>query len=417
MARRISPKVRLQLQSVVREPKTLIELEKDLKEAQRSCAVVLFSADNCVPCKKLLPVYAELAKEVGNKAILILVDITTSWDIGKKYDISSTPTFITFLHGAEASRWSGSEPATLRGNVSMLIQMAWPPHPHESLPLLTLRNSSAEPVLYTKSPPLEKLKAKMGRTAEDPAVIAMLNFVTARTKDCTAEATLPDLQAFGRFLDSAPSKIQPAIMFPIIDLLRLALVDPRCSDFYAEEEDHRTIAPLLSYVNSVQDCPYSLRLVALQMCCNLFSSHLYPEYLLTLPTLTDPIIQLITTSLLDDKHHNVRVAAASLAFNMTSANSIIRTQEHIDSLLEDSQVELAASLLESITVEEESSEALQGFLLALGFLVYCVPKDSELVDLLKAMDAQGTILGKKKMFPREGLLKDIGEVLLGPGLD
>lgn len=84
---------------------------------------------------------------------------------------------------------------------------------------------------------------------------------------------------------------------------------------------------------------------------------------------------------------------------------------------EEHQIELAASLLEAISVEEESPEALKGFLLAFGYLVYCTPQEGELVDLLKTMDAQGTILGKATLFAKETLIKDIGEVLLGKGLE
>jgi hypothetical protein len=126
---------------------------------------------------------------------------------------------------------------------------------------------------------------------------------------------------------------------------------------------------------------------------------------------------LITTSLLDDKHHNVRVAAASLSFNIAAASSKIREEEHREGLPEGDQVELAASLLESIGAEEESAEALKGFLLAFGYLVYCAPKDGELVDLLKSMDAQSTVLGKSKLFPKEPLVNEVGKELLGKGLD
>jgi hypothetical protein len=132
--------------------------------------------------------------------------------------------------------------------------------------------------------------------------------------------------------------------------------------------------------------------------------------------LTSPIIQLITASLLDDKHHNVRVAAASLSFNIATANSKLRTEEHREALPEGDQIELAASLLEAIGVEEKSPEALKGFLLAFGDLVYCAPKDGELVDLLKSMDAQGTVLGKGKLFSKEPLIVEIGKELLGKGL-
>jgi hypothetical protein len=129
-------------------------------------------------------------------------------------------------------------------------------------------------------------------------------------------------------------------------------------------------------------------------------------------------VQLITTSLLDDKHHNVRVAAASLSFNIATANSRLRTEEHLESLPEGEQVELAASLLEAIRCGGRITRGTKRISCSpLDTLVYCAPKNGELVDLLKSMDARGTVLAKRKLFPGEALVKDIGDVLLSKGLE
>jgi len=412
-----TPKTHEKLASSVRKPTTVGELDKVLLEARNSCAVIFFSSASCVPCKKLYPLYDQLAEEYAHNSILIRVDLARSFDISTKYQITSTPTFMTFLHGVEENRWSESTPSTLQGNVKMLVQMAWPPHPHEALSLPALHGLNTKPVLFSKMPPLGKLKTKMGAIADDVAVSGVLTFVAARAAEGAAESTLPNLDAFSRFLRSAPSKLPTEIMFTVVDLLRLALVDPRFSGWFAEEHDHMTMAPLLSHINTLKDCPYSLRLVTLQMACNLFSTPLYPPHLLDCQALRAPIVHLITTSLLDDKHHNVRVAAASLSFNLASANNKLRAEEHREPLPECDQIELAASLLEAIQVEESSPEALKGFLLAFGYLIYRSPKNGELVDLLKSMDAQGTVLGKTKLFPDEQLIQDIGEELLGKGFE
>lgn len=401
----------------VRRPGTLSQLNAMLVEANNSCAVIFFTSPTCKPCQTLYPLYDELAAEMGEKAVLIMVDISQSFDIGTKYAIRSTPTFMTFLQGKEENKWAGADPSALRGNIQLLVQMAWPPHPHDSLRLPTLSGSSQKPVSYSKVPPIEKLKAKMGPSAHDGAIEGVLHFVSARDMDGAAESTLPDIESFSKFLLSAPSALPVEILFTIVDVLRVALVDPRFSGYYAEEKDHKTIVSLLTHVNSLKDCPYALRLVTLQTACNLFTSPLYPQHILTSPILTEPIVQLITTSLLDDKHHHVRVAAASLAFNIAVANNRSRTEHNHEALPEGDQVELAASLLEAIGVEEDSPEALKGFLLAFGYLVYHAPKSGELVDLLKSMDAQSTLLRKKKLFPNESLLKEIGEELLGKGLE
>ncbi|RDW94654.1 DUF862-domain-containing protein [Coleophoma crateriformis] len=402
--------------AAVKVPASLAELEKLLNEAKDSCAVVFFTSASCGPCRALYPTYDEMAAEAGNNCNFIKVDVSASFDIGTKYSISATPTFITFLHGEQENKWSGSDPSMLKGNVKMLIQMAWPPHQHLTLNIPTLRGSNTKAIIYGKVPPLDKLKAKMGSFGEDPSVKGVLRFVAARNADGAAEATLPDLDAFSWFLRAVPEKLPIEILFTVIDLLRIALADARFSGYYAEEKDHKTIAPLLTYINELKECPYSLRLVALQTACNLFSSPLYADHILTCPTLTTPIMGLITNSLLDDKHNNTRVAAASLAFNLAAANGRARVYEHKEALPQDDQIELAASLLEAISVEEESADAIKGYLLALGHLVFCCPLHGDMVELLRTMDAQGTVLQKKKLFPQEPLVREVGDELLGKGL-
>ncbi len=410
------PQTSHQKAAAIKTPSTVNELDELLSKCKNSCAVIFFTSQNCGPCRTLYPLYEELAAEAAYKGTLIRVDVGKSHDIGAQYSVSATPTFITFLKGEQENRWSGADAGKLSGNVRLLLKMAWPPHQHESLRLPTLRGSSTKSVLYSKVPPLDKLLLKMGDSAGNPAVQGVKNFVAARSAEGAAESTLPDLDAFSWFLRDSVEKLPPEIMFAIVDLLRVALADARFSGYFAEEKNHKTIAPLLEYVNSQQNCPYSLRLVALQAACNLFSSPLFIEHVLCCGKLTSPIVQLITTSLLDEKHNNVRVAAASLSFNIAVANNKLRTGEHREALPEGDQVELAASLLEAIGVEEESPEALKGFLLAFGHLVYCAPKGGELVDLLKSMDAQGTVLGKGRLFPKEPLITEIGKELLVKGL-
>lgn len=411
-----TPMTHEQISSSVREVTTPVELDATLADAERASAIVFFTSATCGPCQKLYSLYEQLAAETAHKVVLIKVDVSRSYNIGTKYRIASTPTFISFLRGAQQERWSGADAAKLQGNIRMLATMAFPPHKHESLSLPSLSGAITRPVLYSKIPPLEKLKIKMGAAADDKSISEVMAFVAARAEKKPAETHLPDLDAFSQFLRAAPSKLHTEIMFTVVDLLRTALVDARLSGYYAEEKDHKTISPIISYVNGLKDCPYSLRLVALQMACNLFSSPLYPNHILSCPNLTTPIMQLVTTSLLDDKHQTVRIAAASLAFNITTANNKLRAHEFREGLSEADQVELAASLLEAINVEEQSPEALKGFLLAFGFLTYLTPGDGELVDLLKIMDAQGTVLSKKKLFPEEKLVQDVGGVLLDAGL-
>ncbi|KAI8625354.1 DUF862-domain-containing protein [Xylariaceae sp. FL1651] len=391
-------------------------LNTALESAADKSAIIFFTSATCPPCKTLYPVYNELAAEYGNTVALIKVDTSQAFDIARKYAITATPTFLTFVHGQQQESWAGADAARLRGTVRLLAQMAaGPSHPHRLLHLPHVANLDSKPVLFTKVPPLPKLLSKLGPTANDAAVQGMKHFIEARSTEGPAMATLPDMPAFSKFLVTAVKELPREILFTVVDLFRCGLIDPRLSGYFAEEHSHETILALLEAVNGESECPYALRLVTLQMACNLFSSPLFPNQILEQAPLRTAITQLISTSFLDDNHNNVRVAASSLLYNVAHANSQQRQQSK-DALPEDDQIELAASVLEAIAQEQSSAEALHGMLLALGLLAYCMPLEGELIDLLRTLDAQGTILAKKKNFPNEPLLTEVGSELLGKGL-
>lgn len=401
----------------VRHASNAQELDSILASAEKSCAVVFFTSATCGPCKMLYPIYDELAAELGDRAVLVKVDIAQAFDVGSRYSIRATPTFITFLRGKQENRWSGADPAGLRGNVQLLVQMAHPSHPHASLRLPSLQNPDTKPVLFTKTPPIPKLLAKMGSTADHEAVQSLAHFIEARNKEGAAEATLPDMHVLTAFLRASLASLSPDLLFPVVDLLRCALIDPRLSGFFAEEQSHTTIIALLTTVNTLStSCPYALRLVTLQMACNLFSSPLYPAQILSYAPLRTALTTLISSSFLDSHHSQVRVAAASLLFNVALSNSARRRAEEADALPEADQIELAASLLEAVGQENESVEALRGMLLALGYLAYLAPLDGELVDLLRTMDAGETVATKRGVFKGLELVDEVGVVLLGQGL-
>ncbi|KAF3056302.1 Desumoylating isopeptidase 1 [Daldinia childiae] len=391
------------------------EFDDMLERARKSCAIIFFTSATCGPCKALYPLYDGLAAEHGSKVAVVKVDISRAFDVAQRYSIRATPTFITFVHGKEGERWMGADASRLKSTVELLVQMAVPSHPHRMLRLPRFANAELKPVLYEKVPPLSKLLSKLGSKADDPSVQSVKNFIETRSSEGPAEAPLPDLPAFSKFLCSAVESLPKEVLFTVVDLFRCALVDERFSGYFAEEHDQKTVVTLLDVVNKESDCPYALRLVTLQMACNLFSSHLYAEQILGQETLRGQITRLISSSFLDDSRDNIRVVAASLLFNVAIANYQMR-QESGDVLPEDDQVELAASVVEAISQEESSNEALHGMLLALGFLVYCAPTEGDLINCLKIMDAEGTILGKKKVFSKEPLITEVGSELLGKGL-
>ncbi|EQL01562.1 thioredoxin [Ophiocordyceps sinensis CO18] len=395
------------------------DLFRLLDDAKRSCAVIFFTSATCPPCKALYPIYDQLAGEFGNQASFIKVDVAKPQvaPIAQAYSISATPTFVTFLKGEQENRWSGADPAGLRGNVQLLVQMAHPAHPHEKLRLPSFSNPDVHPVLFPKVPPVAKLAAKMGdELPQRPEVQSLIRFIETRGGAGTQNAIIPDMGQLSGLMRESVDKVAPDSLFTVVDLFRCALVDPRVSGYYAEEKGHETTRRIIDSVNKQNDCPYALRLVTLQMACNLFSTPLFPEEIVGNAALRTPVTQLISSSFLDDGHDNVRVAASSLLFNLALANRRTRSRGSKASLPEGDQVELAASVIEAISQEDKSVEALRGMLSALGHLVYGSDANGELADLLRTVDAQGTVSAKQKVFPDEKLVPEVADELLGKGL-
>jgi hypothetical protein len=276
--------------------------------------------------------------------------------------------------------------------------------------------------MYKKVPPLGKLIQKLpAEFQEAQSVAEIIEFVKLRhSATPIADIRVPDLHSFATTLKLKYSTLPSGSHFAVVDLVRLLLLDPRVSGYFAEEAQHKTLLTLLEPLSQddTASCPYNLRIVALQLACNLFSTPLYPDQLTSSSSpLRETCLRLATNSLLDSQT-SLRVVAASFAYNLASFNHNSRFNNKPDPISEEDQVELTASLLEAVTREEESVEALHGLLFALGLLVYEAPMDGSLIDLCRAMGAAETVSGKMNIqaVQKEPLLKEIGGELFGKGL-
>lgn len=379
-----------------------------LSSASETAATVFFTSSTCAPCKMAYPTFDQLAEQYPN-ALFIKVDINGARDIAASYQIQATPTFITFSRSCKQKEWQGADPNLLKANVDFLMQTTFPPHPHTRQKVATLQFGSLRSVTYTKVPPLDKLTAKLGDAGTQPEMVALRTFIAKRTEE-PKEAPLPDLQAVSKTFTTQVLTLPIEVRFAAVDLLRCALVDPRASGFFAEQQaPQQTIPTLIQHVNNLQEeCPHNLRLVTLQLASNLFLSPLYAKDLLTPGNnLTVLLVQLLTSSLLDTTHLTTRVAAASLAFNLAAANYRLRREGGREGINEGEQVELAASLLETLGCEA-SADARRMELTALGYLVYCAPEGGEVLELCQVLGAKGTVEGVEGC---EKLKRDVGVLL------
>lgn len=388
-----------------------------LASSSKAASIVFFTSPTCPPCQAMYPLYDQLAQHYGHHIAFIKVDVSLAHEIGAKHNIGATPTFITFFRGEQFERWTGTDQNRLRDNAHLLTQMGAQLHAHDRLKLHNFSINS-RPILYPKTPPLSKLHIKMGAYCLKPDIQALTSFLELRDKGQEMNFPLPVLVTLGQCVRGALDKLPPDLVFTVIDLFRASLTEPLISAYYVEERDFQTIDAIVKYVNKKgKDCPYSMRLVTLHVACNMFSTPLFADVVFGLPAVRKEFTTLISSSFLDDGHTNTRVAASSLLYNFALVNRKKRKENAEARFSEAEEVELAASLVEAITQEGESAEALHGMLLSLGHLVFGSDLDGELADLLRTLDAKSTVLSKKKAFPNEKLVKEVGEELLGKGLN
>lgn len=353
--------------------------------------IIFFASSNSVSCRTPWPMFNELAKQYP-QARFVCIDIEQAPQIANEYNVTTTPTFLIAVKYELRDKWTGADPEHLRAKVKQLMERLSPPHPHASIEVPTLQFGSLTPVTYVKVPPLDKLMAKLPPSASDKELAALRKFVGARTEDPRNATLPPDLPAIAKAFQTDILTLPVDVRFAAVDLLRCAMVDPRVGGFFAEEErTPGTISSWIKHVSELDNCPHNLRLVTLHLACNFFASTLAKKEIMGAGNVLAPVfLQLVISSLLDTTHPTTRVAAASLAYNLASANYVIRDEVEREGLEESQQVELAASLLEALS-GEQSSEATKLSLLSLGYLLHFAPQDGELSDVANVLDAKSIV--------------------------
>ncbi|KAG5649934.1 hypothetical protein H0H81_001408, partial [Sphagnurus paluster] len=395
-------------------------------------AVALFTSETCPPCRMIEPVFERLSEEKGVKsdgtgAGFAKIDISVGLgnSLASEWGIRATPTFLFFLDGRKLDELKGANANELRSQVDLLLFQAFPPHPHTSLSLPAVQAISLKPILFTQVPAIDAVLNKLSSFIDStpwpsipqtPAQVKQIlsgiiaPYLKARfAPSPSANENLPSatpsiLTPWAYATNTLGSSLPVSSLFPLVDLWRLALLDPSVGAWAASTPLSGPIPLFLEKASTALKTPGSTSnprnylLTVLRLLSNAFATPALAQSLFL--TTRAALAEVVIPSLLHPDGA-VRTAAASLAFNVAEflqkgrvdkvkGSSSASVQED-----EEWEVEMISAVVEALDRETTSEEVVHRLTASLAFLVRLSPVyETQVLPLLDVLQARAILKHK-----------------------
>ncbi|KAG7088268.1 hypothetical protein E1B28_012282 [Marasmius oreades] len=392
---------------------------KSLLKTHRAVVACFSNVVTCPPCRVIAPIFEDLAHKKGLKsgggagAVFTKIDLATpsGQALGSEWGVRVMPTFMFFLDGHKIAEMKGADANELRTQIDLLLYQAYPPHKHTSLSLPAMQSLSLKPILFSQVPNLDavanKLLSSITSVNNSERVKQIITgSVVPYLKSRSSTKALPTvLVAWTEVTSTLSSSLPPESLFPLVDMWRLALLDPAVATWCAANFSSSPLVTLSRVASklSIQQCPRPYALTLLRLLSNAFSSNvLAPRFFIGNFRLE--VIALVIPSLLHGDG-SVRNSGASLAFNMaaflqTGRAEAVRNSNGggtVKSDMEDEEweIEMVSAVVEAIDREKTSEDVVHRLVASIGCLLRLSPfYDTQVSSLLEVLQAKQILKAK-----------------------
>jgi desumoylating isopeptidase 1 len=221
-------------------------------------------------------------------------------------------------------------------------------------------------------------------------------------------ATPSLLVSWSQATESLVSILPIESLFPLLDIWRLALLDPATGAWISTSPNPNPVATFLPKAIEAVQAPSkqsrNYNLIILRLFSNCFSSPQGSRWLMSSPS-RERLTHVLIPSLLHEDAA-IRTAAASLAFNTASYLQKLRIEAvqagrrwNVDTeggeAMVDWQVEMASAIVEALEREKENEEVVHRLAACLAYLVRLSPvHDIQLSPLLDVLQAKQILKAK-----------------------
>jgi len=357
--------------------------------SQHTAVVANFTnTPGCPPCRAIKPAYETIAEEYMNQYpgasfVDIELGVGEGRDLASRYGVSATPTFIFFKNGKKAEELKGADKRGLEAKVESFLEDCFPRHPHRKLYLPAIEAVPTKPILSANAPNytalLGKLEGFTGMKKEDVEYLRT-KVVPVLQKQGTADQGLKEVcETWTQITDRSLVSLKPEETFPVIDLWRVCLLDPKVTALLTvalspssnSPEPLSTVLDLASSTlkASSSSTPKPFLLTVLRLLTNLLAPLPLANMILATPSHTPKLHKLlenilsVTVDSLLHPDQSVRSAAAGVAVNLAGWRHRISKEQGTgadEGGEHEWEVELVSAAIEAIDREadEDVGESL-----------------------------------------------------------